>query len=222
MFNPSVNSREKIDSGVSVEYETYGSLRRSTTCPSRTDLQTIFGLASVTDLYMGVYGNADPSNVTGHWVRVTSCTSEIGSSSPPDCQPGFLPNPSATQCYMRLDIQIAYANIGSVTNPQPVLGAVVFHYQRTVRDSLRSSSFCHDIDLDDAHITIADQSECYFSRCVGRTGHEWGSDSTSECPYSRRFLLPIVTQSSSDLCLVLVAVFSADAPCLCSSVSVDS
>ena len=115
--------------------------RRSPTCPSRAELQTIFGLASVTDLYVGVYGNADPSNITGHWVKVTTCTSEIGSSDPPDCQAGFLPNPSATQCYARLDTQIAYANIGSVTNPQPVLGAVVFHYQRTVSDPLQSSFF---------------------------------------------------------------------------------
>jgi hypothetical protein len=84
-------------------------------------------------LYVAVYGNSDPSNITGNWLQAMSCTSEIGSSDVPVCQTGFLPSsPSSDQCYIRLDIQIAYANIGSVTNPQPVLGAVVFHYQRVV------------------------------------------------------------------------------------------
>jgi hypothetical protein len=87
-----------------------------------------------TNLYVAAYGDPDPSNITGYWLPVIYCTSEIGSSSQPVCQTGSGPTPSATQCYTRLDVQIAYANIGAVTNPQPILGAVVFHFQRIVSE----------------------------------------------------------------------------------------
>jgi hypothetical protein len=86
------------------------------------------------NLYVAAYGNPDPSNITGYWLPVTFCTSETGSSNDPVCQPVSVSTPTSGQCYNRLDIQIAYANIGSVTNPQPILGAVVFHYQRVVSE----------------------------------------------------------------------------------------
>jgi hypothetical protein len=81
---------------------------------------------------VAAYGNSDASNIADHWLPVTFCTSEIGSSNEAVCQTSSVPSPSAGQCYNRLDIQIAYANIGSVTNPQHILGAVIFHYQRVV------------------------------------------------------------------------------------------
>ncbi|UJR14175.1 hypothetical protein I4U23_001170 [Adineta vaga] len=61
------------------------------------------------------YGNSDPSDI---------------STPNAVCQQGSIPSTTSDQCYNRLDIQIAYANIGSVDNPQPILGAVIFHYQR--------------------------------------------------------------------------------------------
>ncbi|CAF4358472.1 unnamed protein product [Rotaria sp. Silwood2] len=85
------------------------------------------------NLYVAVDGNPNPSNISGYWLPVTYCIFEIGSSNEPVCQQGSIPNPSIDQCYTRLDIQIAYANIGSVTNPQPILGAVVFHYQSVAK-----------------------------------------------------------------------------------------
>jgi hypothetical protein len=39
-------------------------------------------------------------------------------------------------CYVKLDIQIAYTNIGSIYNPQPVLSAVIFNYQGIVSKPL--------------------------------------------------------------------------------------
>jgi hypothetical protein len=94
----------------------------------------IFVPFSSVNVFVAAYGNPDPANITGYWLPVTYCTSEIGSSNAPVCQQGSVPTPSSNQCYIRLDIQIAYANVGSVTNPQPVLGAVVFHYQRVVSE----------------------------------------------------------------------------------------
>jgi len=81
---------------------------------------------------VAAYGNPDPTNITGYWLPVTFCASEIGSANEPVCSNVSVPSPSAGQCYTRLDIQIAFANIGSVTNAQPILGAVIFHYQSTV------------------------------------------------------------------------------------------
>jgi hypothetical protein len=42
----------------------------------------------------------------------------------------------ASLCYVKLDIQIAYTNIGSIYNPQPVLSAVIFNYQGIVSKPL--------------------------------------------------------------------------------------
>ena len=81
---------------------------------------------------MAAAGSSDTSNIGNAWLPVITCTSEIGSSDAPVCQSGSLPT-LTTQCYVRLDIQIAYANIGAVANAQPVLGAVIFNYQRLVR-----------------------------------------------------------------------------------------
>ncbi len=124
---------------------------------------------------MAAYGNPDPSNITGYWLPVTLCTSEIGSNSQPVCQTGSVPSPSAAQCYIRLDIQIAYANIGSVTNPQPILGAVIFHYQRVVSKKVfglclfsftRLLCFFIDHYIDNI---IIDDADCDFSRCIEGT-----------------------------------------------------
>ncbi len=106
----------------------------SSNCPTITNLTNILLPFSSPNLYVSAYGNPDPSNITGYWLPVTFCTSEIGSSAAAVCQTGSVPNSSASECYNRLDIQIAYANIGSVTNPQPILGAVIFHYQRVVSE----------------------------------------------------------------------------------------
>lgn len=85
---------------------------------------------------VGAFANADPSDASTNWLPVTYCTSEAGSSAEAVCQRGAVVAPSTTQCYNRLDIQIAYANIGSVGNPQPIIGAIVLHYRRIVSLSL--------------------------------------------------------------------------------------
>jgi hypothetical protein len=88
-------------------------------------------------LYVAAYADSNPSNITSDWLPVISCTYEIGSTNTGQCSDGFLQNQStADSCYIRLDIQIAYTNIGSVLNPQPVLSAVIFHYQRLVSKNL--------------------------------------------------------------------------------------
>lgn len=90
-------------------------------------------MSNLTTLEVAAGGNIDPANTIGsNWLTVTHCTSEIGSSDEPVCQSGSVPDPSPSQCYIRLDIQVVYANIGSVINPQPIIGSVVFHYQRVV------------------------------------------------------------------------------------------
>ncbi len=113
----------------------------SSNCPNITNSSNILLPFSSSNLYVSAYGNPDPSNITGYWLPVTFCTSEIGSSAAPVCQTGSAPISSAGQCYNRLDIQIAYANIGSVTNPQPILGAVIFYYQRVVSEKFFDDIF---------------------------------------------------------------------------------
>lgn len=104
-------------------------------CPNINQSTNVFTPYDVGNLYVAAYGNPNPSNITGYWLPVQFCTSEIGSSVDPVCsESSSILNTVTSECYIRLDIQIIYANIGSVTNPQPILGAVVFHYQRTVSD----------------------------------------------------------------------------------------
>lgn len=74
-------------------------------------------------------GSSDPTNTSDSWLPITYCTSQIGSTSGLVCQTNSVPSSSSGQCYIRLDVQIAFANFGSVTNPQPILGAVVYHFQ---------------------------------------------------------------------------------------------
>ncbi len=80
---------------------------------------------------MGVYGSSNSSNIT-NWLPVTFCTSTIGSTTGGVCQTNSVPS-SSGQCYTRLDIQIVYANFGSVTNPQAIIGGVIYNFQSVVR-----------------------------------------------------------------------------------------
>lgn len=103
----------------------------TTTCLTDTDIRQIFTSNINSPLYVGIYGNSDLSNSDSR-VEVIRCLSEIGSSDRPTCETGTFPSVSSGQCYVRLDIQIGYANTGAVTNPQQIIGTVVFHYQRLV------------------------------------------------------------------------------------------
>ncbi|CAF4537625.1 unnamed protein product [Rotaria sp. Silwood1] len=102
-----------------------------TTCPNLYDL--LMPINS-TNLYVAAYSNSDQFNITTDWLPVISCVSEIGSPSNRLCQNGIKISPSVNGlCDVKLDIQIAYTKIGSISNPQSVLSAVIFHYQgRTV------------------------------------------------------------------------------------------
>ncbi|CAF3921682.1 unnamed protein product [Rotaria magnacalcarata] len=112
----------------------------SGTCP--TNLYTLLMPVTLRSLYVAAYNYSDPTNITTDWLPVVSCTSQIGSPNTVQCQNGILlSGDSPTQCYVKLDIQIAYTNIGSFNNPQPTLSAVIFHYQSVSSSSLTSSSF---------------------------------------------------------------------------------
>ena len=88
-----------------------------------------------TNLRVAAYGNSSVSNSTRDWLPIRICISEIGSTNRPPCNDINTVAPT-TGCYSRLDIQIAYTNIGSIQNPQPVLSGVIFHYQLLVSRSL--------------------------------------------------------------------------------------
>ncbi|CAM2708025.1 unnamed protein product [Rotaria socialis] len=110
------------------------------TCP--TGLYFLLMPVTLRSLYVAAYNYSNPTNVTTDWLPVISCTSEIGSPNTVQCQDGILlDGDSPTQCYVKLDIQIAYTNIGSFYNPQHTLSAVIFNYQSVPSSSLTSSSF---------------------------------------------------------------------------------
>ena len=114
----------------------------SNICPNITDLPNIFMPFNSFDLFVAANGSFDPSSITDNWLRVTYCTYEIGSSNEPQCGQS-VSSVSEDQCYIRLDIQIAYANIGAINNAQPILGAVAFHYQRIVSEHfIRYATLC--------------------------------------------------------------------------------
>ncbi|CAF4501655.1 unnamed protein product [Rotaria socialis] len=133
-------------------------------CPNQAELSSIFLSFTSFNIYVAAYGNSDPSNITGNWLPVTYCVYDIGSSNEPVCLSGSRPDPSGNECYTRMDIQIAYANIGSVSNPQPILGAVIFHYQRinitnttTLTKPLLITQTVTFQDLSNAPVTEGDQ-----------------------------------------------------------------
>jgi hypothetical protein len=132
MFNLLANTRETRFDEISamVCCSTLSSVTSTTACPVK-DLQST-ALSTASAIYVAAYGNSNPFNVTSDWLPVISCTSEIGIPNNRECQMGNIITSLAGVCYVRLDIQIAYTKIGSVLNPQPVLSAVIFHYQKIV------------------------------------------------------------------------------------------
>ncbi|CAF3636143.1 unnamed protein product [Rotaria sp. Silwood1] len=126
------NNRITVRFGENVQSSCLFSSTASEICPNQTNLPNIFMPFNSFNLFVAANGNPNSSNIS-NWLPVTYCIFEIGSSNEPVCQQGSIPNSSTDQCYIRLDIQIAYANIGAVTNPQPILGAVVFHYQSVTK-----------------------------------------------------------------------------------------
>lgn len=79
-------------------------------------------------------GNSVPGNIADDWIPVTFCTFTVGSTGDPVCQQNAIPNPPSGQCYTRLDIEVTFANFGSVTNPQPIIGAVTYYFQSVVSE----------------------------------------------------------------------------------------
>ncbi|CAF2628030.1 unnamed protein product [Rotaria sp. Silwood2] len=93
------------------------------------------------DLYVAAYSNPDATNITRDWLPAISCTSEIGSPNIRQCQNGIkVYSNSDGSCHVKLDIQIAYTKIGSISNPQSLLSAVIFHYQTISSTSLLSGT----------------------------------------------------------------------------------
>ena len=82
-----------------------------------------------TNLVVAAYANSAASNLTRDWLPVILCTSEIGKINTRNCRVNNISSATSSNCYTRLDIQIAYTSIGSIYNPQHILSAVIFHYQ---------------------------------------------------------------------------------------------
>ena len=110
-------------------------------CPNINDVTNVLMPINATALRIAASGSPDSSTISSPWLSVTYCASETGSTGNAVCQQNSIPTWTIGQCYDRVDIQIAYANIGSVSNPQPIIGAVVFHYQRSVSHCLYFFSF---------------------------------------------------------------------------------
>ena len=145
-------------------------------CPNINDVTNVLMPINATALRIAASGSPDSSTISSPWLSVTYCASETGSTGNAVCQQNSIPTWTIGQCYDRVDIQIAYANIGSVSNPQPIIGAVVFHYQRSVSHCLYFFSFSNSLCLDDHqyHITfgiVAFNSNCYISRCIELARH---------------------------------------------------
>jgi hypothetical protein len=99
-------------------------------CPDITAASNIFMLYNFNNLRVAGKGSSDPTNSSDSWITVQFCTSKIGSSNAPVCQ--TTPTSTTGQCYIRLDVEIVFANFGSITNPQPIIGAVVYNFQSVV------------------------------------------------------------------------------------------
>jgi hypothetical protein len=96
-------------------------------------------MPNATNLYVGAYSNSNPADIYTDWLPVISCTFTIGSNQTAGCYNSTLNSSPNGLCYVKLDIQIAYTNIGSIYNPQPVLSAVIFNYQGFVSEHLYQS-----------------------------------------------------------------------------------
>ncbi len=134
MFNQHVNTSKYADVKYGfISFSVY-SLNSATTCP---DLHTLFIQTNSNNLYVAAYSDSNPSNITSDWLPVISYTSYTTSTTSTGDQNGILTSTATSAaCYIKLDIQIAYTNIGSVLNPQPVLSAVIFNYQGIVSENL--------------------------------------------------------------------------------------
>ena len=194
----------------------------SSPCLSASNLQANLNSSSPANLYFGIYGNSD-LNTPSQWLQVTVCTSEIGSSAAPICQTGAVPD-QANQCYVRLDIQVAYANIGEVSNPQPVLGAVVLHYQSIVSTDggIFPKKICslslvgiivHNVDG-----KWADHSDGHLSRYIKLTCHRRRPNTADKYSSSWWFLLPVFCESRGSLDWILFIALPFDHRCFISSV----
>ena len=96
-------------------------------CLNATDFSSFLGLTDPSTLYVSNSGN--PDGTSNPWKHPLYCTSVIGSTDSVTCSSTAIPSLSASQCFTRVDIQISYANLGSVSNPQPILGEVIYHFQ---------------------------------------------------------------------------------------------
>ncbi|CAF1180887.1 unnamed protein product [Adineta steineri] len=167
-------SRTTIHFGQNIQSTCLFGLNSTLSCPNVADPTTALWAFSSFNISIAARGNSDPSNLSDDWLPIIFCTSQIGSSSGAVCQNGSMPSISSSSCYTRLDIQIAYANIGAVTNPQPILGAVIFHYQSVNLNTTTTLPapllFTHTItfqDISNAPATEGDQIPRPNTRLVG-------------------------------------------------------
>ncbi len=106
-------------------------------------------------------------NITSDWLPVIFCASTIGAPTQYQCNNDILTNTLFSQlCFIKLDIEIDYTNIGSIFNPQPVLSAVIFNYQGIVSEKLftfLSFMFIFTVKLLNFTNYFTCNGKCYFS-----------------------------------------------------------
>lgn len=132
-----IGSANGVCSTGSTRYIRFGENLQSTClysqCLNVTNFSDFLGLTNVPNLYASIYGN--PDVMSDPWQRPSFCTSTTGSTESATCSKDSIPSPATSQCFTRVDIQIIYANLGSVTNPQAILSSVIYHFQSSPRTS---------------------------------------------------------------------------------------
>lgn len=150
-------------------------------------------------LYVAAYSNPNRTSITTDWLPVKSCTSEIGKPSNYLCSDTIRQfSSSDTLCYTKLDIQISYTNIGTLSNPQHILSAVIFHFQGQVSENLSIivgyKCFGFDIGaiVNCFRYACTCDAECHVSRYISCNGH-WGRQNTSaKYSFTGWFLLSVL------------------------------
>lgn len=156
---------------------------------SPTTLPGILTPLNSNNISVAAYSNSDPTNATSDWLPVIVCKSQIGASTTPNCRDVNIITDSTTICFVRLDIQIAYTNIGSIFNPQRVLSAVIYYYQYLVSESFFKSlisSFIFTLtgNLSDIAGNFTCNGKCYFSRYIEHTYYRTRSNPNTEYSFT--------------------------------------
>jgi hypothetical protein len=145
------------------------SVYSATSTTNCSGLPTLYIPNNSRNLYVAAYSNPNQMNTSSDWLPVIFCASTIGTPTQYQCNNDIITNSLFNQlCFIKLDIQIDYTNIGSIFNPQPVLSAVIFNYQGIVSEKLFKSfnflsfMFIFIVKLLNYTIYFTCNGKCYF------------------------------------------------------------